>query len=123
MVSVIYVIVIINTQYSIINIQYSIQLQYTQVNNLKEIEALRALSPHPNIVNLQDVLFDPHTHTLGIVFELMEKNLYDLISGKNQDTVQFVSVILVTMVILFVTCFLHAKSFSRCDPYSSCEQL
>ena len=53
-----------------------------QVNKIKEIQALRKLSPHPNIVNMHDVLFDPNTYTLGIVFELMDKNLYDLISGK-----------------------------------------
>jgi len=57
-----------------------------EVNQLKEIEALRQLGGHPNIVKLQDVLYDPNTGTLGIVFELMEKNLYELISGRRTET-------------------------------------
>jgi serine/threonine protein kinase len=52
------------------------------VNNLREIQALRKLAPHPNIVNLEEVLFDEPTGRLAMVFELMDANLYDLISGK-----------------------------------------
>jgi len=57
-----------------------------EVNELKEIDALRKLSPHPNIIKLQDVLYDRSTRTLGIVFELMDKNLYELISGRRSET-------------------------------------
>lgn len=32
-----------------------------QVNNLREIQALRRLMPHPNIVNLEEVLYDKPT--------------------------------------------------------------
>jgi hypothetical protein len=41
------------------------------VNNLREIQALRRLSPHPNIINLQEVLYDQPTGRLALVFELM----------------------------------------------------
>jgi renal tumor antigen len=51
------------------------------VNSLREIQALRKLAPHPNIINLEEVLFDEPTGRLALVFELMEANLYDLISG------------------------------------------
>lgn len=53
-----------------------------QVNNLREIQALRKLTPHPNIVDLEEVLFDEPTGRLAIVFELMDENLYELISGR-----------------------------------------
>ena len=53
-----------------------------QVNNLREIQALRRLSPHPNIVQLEEVLYDKPTGRLALVFELMDMNLYELIRGR-----------------------------------------
>lgn len=53
-----------------------------EVNNLKEIEVLRKLNSHPNIINLKEVLFDSKNGQLAIVFELMDKNLYDIISSR-----------------------------------------
>ena len=46
-----------------------------------EVRALRRLAPHPNIIRLEEVLFDHLSGRLGMVFELMDKNLYDLICG------------------------------------------
>ncbi|BFZ06778.1 hypothetical protein BsWGS_09817 [Bradybaena similaris] len=53
-----------------------------QVNNLREIQAMRRLSPHPNILELQEVLFDKKSGTLILVCELMDMNIYELIRGK-----------------------------------------
>jgi renal tumor antigen len=52
-----------------------------QVNNLREIQALRRLSPHEHIVALEEVLYDEPTGRLALVFELMDANLYELIRG------------------------------------------
>jgi renal tumor antigen len=52
-----------------------------QVNQLREIQALRRLSPHENIVKLHEVLYDQPTGRLALVFELMECNIYELIKG------------------------------------------
>jgi renal tumor antigen len=52
-----------------------------KVNNLREIQALRRLSPHENIVALEEVLYDQPTGRLALVFELMDANLYELIKG------------------------------------------
>jgi renal tumor antigen len=49
---------------------------------LREIQALRRLSPHPQIIKLYEVLFDEPTGRLALVFELMEQNMYDAIKGK-----------------------------------------
>eukprot|EP00920_Eleutheroschizon_duboscqi_P032264 GHVT01077833.1.p1 GENE.GHVT01077833.1~~GHVT01077833.1.p1 ORF type:complete len:248 (+),score=21.17 GHVT01077833.1:1108-1851(+) len=50
-----------------------------QVNNLPELQALRALSPHPHIVKLYESVFDENTGRLALVFELMENNMYEAI--------------------------------------------
>lgn len=55
-----------------------------QVNRLREIQAVRRLQPHPNIVELIEVLFDRSTGRLALVLELMEMNLYELIKGRRQ---------------------------------------
>lgn len=53
-----------------------------KVNNLREIQALKRLSPHPNIISLLEVLYDEPTGRLALVFELMEMNMYEAIKGK-----------------------------------------
>jgi len=53
-----------------------------QVNNLREIQALRRLSPHPNIITLLEVLYDQPSGRLALVFELMDMNIYELIRDR-----------------------------------------
>lgn len=53
-----------------------------QVNNLREIQALRRLAAHPNMIKLHEVLYDEPTGRLALVFELMEMNLYEAIKGR-----------------------------------------
>mmetsp|Transcript_10571 Transcript_10571/g.20355 ORF Transcript_10571/g.20355 Transcript_10571/m.20355 type:complete len:397 (-) Transcript_10571:1616-2806(-) len=53
-----------------------------QVNNLREIQALRRLSPHPHVVKLLEILYDEPTGRLALVFELMDLNLYEWIRGR-----------------------------------------
>eukprot|EP00814_Leptocylindrus_danicus_P010342 CAMPEP_0116018740 /NCGR_PEP_ID=MMETSP0321-20121206/8825_1 /TAXON_ID=163516 /ORGANISM="Leptocylindrus danicus var. danicus, Strain B650" /LENGTH=429 /DNA_ID=CAMNT_0003489185 /DNA_START=979 /DNA_END=2269 /DNA_ORIENTATION=+ len=55
-----------------------------EVNSLREIQALRRLSPHPNIITLEEILFDQPTGRLALVFELMDMNLYEVIQGRQQ---------------------------------------
>ncbi|KAG5492917.1 hypothetical protein JKF63_01497 [Porcisia hertigi] len=55
-----------------------------QVNRLREIQAVRRLQPHPNIVDLVEVLFDRSAGRLALVLELMDMNLYELIKGRKQ---------------------------------------
>lgn len=52
------------------------------MNNLREIQALRRLSPHAHIITLEEVLYDQPTGRLALVFELMDANLYELIRGR-----------------------------------------
>lgn len=53
-----------------------------QVNRLREIQALRRLSPHHNIIQLLEVLYDKSTGKLALVFELMDMNMYELIGSR-----------------------------------------
>jgi len=53
-----------------------------QVNNLREIQALRRLAGHPNIIKLSEILYDEPTGRLALVFELMDMNLYEAIKGR-----------------------------------------
>ena len=53
-----------------------------QVNELREIQALKRLSPHPNIVTLHEVIYDEPTGRLVLVFELMDMNMYEAIKGR-----------------------------------------
>jgi len=53
-----------------------------QVNNLREIQALRRLAGHPNIIKLHEVLYDEPTGRMALVFELMDMNLYEAVKGR-----------------------------------------
>lgn len=53
-----------------------------QVNNLREVQALRRLSPHAHVIKLIEIIFEKATGTLALVFELMEMNLYEMIKGR-----------------------------------------
>jgi serine/threonine protein kinase len=50
-----------------------------QVNNLREINTLKRLAPHPNIITLLEILYDKPSGRLALVMEIMSMNLYDLI--------------------------------------------
>jgi len=53
-----------------------------QVNQLREIQALRKTSPHPHIIKLLEILYDEPTGRLALVFELMDMNMYELIKDR-----------------------------------------
>ncbi|GIQ80047.1 hypothetical protein KIPB_000778 [Kipferlia bialata] len=55
-----------------------------QVNALREIQALKRLQGKENSIQLIEVLFNKGTGKLVLVFELMEKNLYELIKGRRK---------------------------------------
>ncbi|KAI9353409.1 kinase-like domain-containing protein [Zopfochytrium polystomum] len=55
---------------------------FEEVEGLREIQALRRLNPHQHIIDLEDVVFEPKHGILSLNFELMDCNLYELISKK-----------------------------------------
>ncbi|KAL8168936.1 UNVERIFIED_CONTAM: hypothetical protein K2H54_025488 [Gekko kuhli] len=54
------------------------------VNNLREIQALRRLNPHQNILTLHEVIFDRKAGAVALVCELMDMNIYELIKGRKK---------------------------------------
>ncbi|KAM6335821.1 LOW QUALITY PROTEIN: MAPK/MAK/MRK overlapping kinase [Podargus strigoides] len=62
-----------------------------RVNNLREIQVLRKLSPHPSILTLHEVVFflicffgDKKAGSLSLICELMDMNIYELIKGRRK---------------------------------------
>ncbi|XP_035388739.1 MAPK/MAK/MRK overlapping kinase isoform X2 [Electrophorus electricus] len=53
-----------------------------QAHNFREVQAMKILSPHPNILQLHELIFDQDTRTLSLICELMEMNIYELIRGR-----------------------------------------
>ncbi|KZT44379.1 kinase-like protein [Sistotremastrum suecicum HHB10207 ss-3] len=55
---------------------------WDECRRLKELESLRAIKPHPNVIPLYDFFLLPTTRELYFVFESMEGNLYQLIKSR-----------------------------------------
>lgn len=77
-----------------------------QVNSLREIQALRRLNPHPNIIDLEEVLYDKSSGRLALVFELMDMNVYELIRGRKQ-TVKAATIKLLMYQLLKAVAHMH----------------
>ncbi|KAH0575955.1 Long-flagella protein, kinase, CMGC RCK [Spironucleus salmonicida] len=55
-----------------------------QITKLKELKVLKNLRSKPNIVQLQEILFDRASGKLALVFELLDMNLYEIIKDLPQ---------------------------------------
>lgn len=55
---------------------------WSECAKLKELESLRRITPHPNIIPLYDSFLMPETRELYFIFECMEGNLYQLIKSR-----------------------------------------
>ena len=53
-----------------------------QVNSLREIQALKILKGHKNIIKLIEVIFEESTGTASLVMELFDMNLYEAIKDR-----------------------------------------
>ncbi|KAM3595310.1 uncharacterized protein V6R79_021524 [Siganus canaliculatus] len=53
-----------------------------QAYNLREVQAMKRLSPHANIIQLHELIFDKDTGTVSLICELMEMNIYEFIQGR-----------------------------------------
>ncbi|KAJ7244793.1 kinase-like domain-containing protein [Mycena haematopus] len=55
---------------------------WDECQKLKELEFLRAIPFHPNMISLYDFFLQPDSQELYLVFEAMEGNLYHLIKAR-----------------------------------------
>ncbi|XP_063039691.1 MAPK/MAK/MRK overlapping kinase-like isoform X2 [Engraulis encrasicolus] len=53
-----------------------------QANSLREVQAMKCLNPHPNILQLHELVFDAGSGTLSLICELMDMNIYEFIRGR-----------------------------------------
>ncbi|XP_077394719.1 MAPK/MAK/MRK overlapping kinase isoform X1 [Festucalex cinctus] len=60
-----------------------------QANNLREVQAMRRLSPHANIIHLHELIFDKETGTVSLICELMEMNMYEFIKERQTPPPDF----------------------------------
>lgn len=60
------------------------KISIDKVKKLREIQALKRLQGHANIVTLYEVLYDEPKQRLALVFELMERNMYEHIKERKQ---------------------------------------
>ncbi|CAL1575955.1 unnamed protein product [Knipowitschia caucasica] len=53
-----------------------------QANALREVQAMKRLSPHTNIIQLHEIVYDKESGTVSLICELMEMNIYEFIQGR-----------------------------------------
>lgn len=53
-----------------------------QANSLREVQAMKRLSPHLNILQLHELIYDQDSGSLSLICELMEMNIYEFIKGR-----------------------------------------
>ena len=83
-----------------------------EVNRLPEITALRALQGNPNIIKLEEVLYDSQHNCLALVLELMDMNLYEFIQKRQLDEK---CCLLLIYQLLKALCIMHKKNLFHRD--------
>ncbi|OHT02749.1 Mitogen-activated protein kinase 5 [Tritrichomonas foetus] len=56
------------------------------VRRVDEIRYMLRMSPHQNVIDIHDIIYEPGHQSLTIVMDLMEGNLLDFITSKQQTT-------------------------------------
>lgn len=84
-----------------------------KVKKLTEIQALKHLSPHDNIIKLIEVLYDEPTGKLALVFELMEENMYEALV--HNKTLSPMKVKYYMLCLLKAIAYIHKKGIFHRD--------
>ncbi|KAA0711683.1 MAPK/MAK/MRK overlapping kinase [Triplophysa tibetana] len=53
-----------------------------QAHSLREVQAMKRLGRHLNILQLHELIYDQDSGTLSLICELMEMNMYEFIKGR-----------------------------------------
>lgn len=85
-----------------------------EVNRLPEILALKALQGHPNVIKLTDLIYDNTNGYVAMAFELMDCNVYELISEHNKPFDEKTSLILIYQLLKAIA-FMHSKNMFHRD--------
>jgi len=85
-----------------------------EVNKLPEIMTLRALQGHPNIITLNEVLYDSTHGYLALVFELFDLNLFELIREHQKPFDENISLLMVYQLLRALS-YMHSKNLFHRD--------
>lgn len=85
-----------------------------EVNRLQEILALKVLQGHPNIIHLTDIIFASNTGSVAMAFELMDCNVYDLITAHKKPFDEQTTLILIYQLLKAIS-FIHSKNMFHRD--------
>ncbi|KAI3640618.1 hypothetical protein MIR68_001496 [Amoeboaphelidium protococcarum] len=86
-----------------------------EIELLRETQALRRLHRHENIVQLEEVIFDAKYAVLTLVFEMMQSNLYELLSRKGQPPVRESHAKMILWQVMKALDFIHGKGVFHRD--------
>ncbi|KAG5265530.1 hypothetical protein AALO_G00243500 [Alosa alosa] len=53
-----------------------------KAHSLREVQAMKRLNPHPNIIQLHELVFDQESGSVSLICELMDMNIYEFIKGR-----------------------------------------
>ncbi|EAY03124.1 CMGC family protein kinase [Trichomonas vaginalis G3] len=85
-----------------------------EVTRLPEIMCLRALEGNPNIIRLEEVLFDSKHNCLALVFELLDENLFELMRDHKQPFDEKTSLLIIYQLLKALS-IMHAKNLFHRD--------
>ncbi|OHS94154.1 putative long flagella protein lf4 [Tritrichomonas foetus] len=85
-----------------------------EVNHLPEIYALKALQGHPNVIKLENLIYSNQSGYVAMVFEVMDCNVYELITAHKKSFDERTSLIL-TYQLLKAIAFMHSKNMFHRD--------
>ena len=85
-----------------------------EVNRLPEVLFLKQLQGNPNVIKLIDLIYDQKNGYVAIVFELMDCNLYELLSEHKRPYSEDISLLLIFQLLLAVS-YMHSKNLFHRD--------
>jgi renal tumor antigen len=85
-----------------------------EVHQLGEVIALQALRGHPNVIDLVELTYNAANGYVAMVFELMDCNVYELISQNKRPFDERTTLLLVFQLLKAVA-FMHSKSLFHRD--------
>lgn len=85
-----------------------------EVNRLPEIMSLRALEGNPNIIRLEEVLFDSKHNCLALVFELLDENLFEFTRDHKTPLDEKTSLLIIYQLLKALAA-MHAKNLFHRD--------
>lgn len=86
---------------------------FEEACRLNEVQALRILAKHPNIINLYSVMYDSESGHVALIFELFEMNLFEFMTkGGHLDEK---TVLLLIYQLTKAVAYVHSKGIFHRD--------